>query len=581
MRAKQSQIWSLLAVLAIAFTFGCHAEPDDLAGQAGELTDPVRRANAIANISRLYSGALERANGDRSAAEPHGMADIAVPRLNDCYVANASVDIVNSENIITLLADMRDPRALPALTAALSWQPEVSEEPAIAAARTLRELTLDEAQKGQAITALAASLARVSGARGVDNRMRIEFIRTLGAFRDNRATAPLIEVLLRQTENQNFLINRLAAEQLGLIADPAAVPALVKALYLFAPGNANMRLNDVSEQALVRIGRPALQPLLDTLAGNNVEATQIATQLVTAIRALPGVDPAAVPTPAVIVKNEALHALGQLGFREALDPLLATVNQLDEGERADAIETDLGDEQLIVGAAISLVSINREDGDTQRMRDAITLAYNRLTPEIHPRRPNRPQLLVAMGHFHDAGLVPFLTARAIRAARAEDNDDNVRFYAFMSAMLLANATEAAPLQAIYTAEPEGDVRDGMGDYEPLFAVMTECNADLGCWTGKLADSNQMVVRKACYMVARYGRGNADAVTALVGQLGNQTAETRNEVLYALDFAATSGAPAAVARISELRDAEQGRSIWTQTESLALSVQARLGSRSGS
>jgi hypothetical protein len=183
-----------------------------------------------------------------------------------------------------------------------------------------------------------------------------------------------------------------------------------------------------------------------------------------------------------------------------------------------------------------------------------------------------------MGHFHDAALVPFLTTLSTRASRAEDNDDNVRFYAFMSAMLLANASEAAQLQAIYTAEPEGDVRDGMSDYEPLFAVMTECNADLGCWTTKLTDSNQMIARKACYMVARYGRGNADAVTALVGQLGNQTAETRNEVLYALDFAATSGSPAAVARIAELRDAEQGRSIWQQTESLALSVQARLASR---
>lgn len=580
-----ARFWSTLAMLAIALTLGsqvlgCHAEPDDVAGQAGELTDPIRRPNAIANLTRLYTSALEQAGGDRTAAGPRGVADLSVQQLSDCYLQNNNIDVSNSGDIINLFFEMRDARALPALIQALDWRPEISEEHAIMSARTVRELTLDEAQKGDVINALARALGRVNGSRGSDNRMRIEFIRTLGALRDNRTTTALSEVMLRQSENQNFLINRLAAEQLGLTGDPAAVPALVKALYIFDPANPMMRMNDVAAQALVRVGRPALQPLLDTLGGNNAEATQIATAYIAAVRQR-APEAAAQMTPDSIIAGEASYALGQLGFRDAIDALVAEVNQIDEGERPDSVEEDSRDESHMVAAALALVSINREAGDTARIREALITVYNRLSPQIRPGHASRPQILVAMQHFQDPELLPFLTARAGRPGRGEEDDPNVRILAFRGAVLLANAAEASALQQIFTAEPEGDSRDGFAEYEPLFAVITECNTDLSCWVTKLSDSNTLVARKACYMVARLGRGNADAVNALVAQVGHTDEETRGEVLYALDFAATGGSPEAVARIDALREQEQGRAIWQHIESLALAIQARLSTRHSS
>jgi HEAT repeat protein len=576
-RQNPVRLWSFLAILAVALTYGCHAEPDDVAGQAGELTDPIRRANAIANLTRLYTSALEQAGGDRAAAGPSGVADASIQQLTDCYIQNNNIDVSNSGDIINLFFEMRDARALPALVAALDWRPEISEEHAIMAARTIRELTLDDAQKAEVITALGRALGRVNGARGADNRMRIEFIRTLGALRDARTTAALSEVMLRQSENQNFLINRLAAEQLGLTADPAAVPALIRGLFIFDPANPAMRMNDVAAQALVRVGRPALQPLLDTLAGQNAEATQIATAYIAAVRQR-APEAAAQMTPDSVVAGEASYSLGQLGFREAIDPLIAEVNQLDEGERPDSVEEDARDESHMVAAALALVSINRDASDTARIREALITVYNRLSPEIRQGHASRPQILVAMQHFQDPELLPFLVARAQRPARGQDDDPNVRILAFRGAILLANGTEASQLQQIFTTEPEGDSRDGFGEYEPLFAVTTECNADLSCWITKLGDSNTLIARKATYMVARYGRGNADAVNALVAQIGHTDEETRGEVLYALDFAATGGSPEAVARIDELRRQEEGRAIWQHIESLALAIQARVASR---
>lgn len=580
---------SLLAALTLAGAMGCHADENDAAGQAGELGDSVRRQNAIANISRLYTTALSHADGDRTNAEPLHIADVSVGPLSSTFIDHPE-DVTGRTAIIALLGEMRDVRALPALIAALDWRPEISEEQAIGSARTIATLTLDEGQKGQVITALSTALAAVRQARGVDNRMRIEFLRALGTIADPRGTAAVSRTMLLQSENQDFLINRLACEQLGHIADPASVPAMIQALYLFGPNNPALRMNDMASMGLVRIGRPALQPLLETLAGNNAEANQIATQYIAAVRQRDA-DAAAQMSVGSIVGGEAAYALGQLGFRDAIDPLIAQTQQIDEGESPTSIETDASDESHMAAAALALVSINREDGDSQRIREAVINVYNRLDPEPRPGHASRAQLLVAFQHLNDPGLLPFLLQKAQPAARGQQDDPNIRILAFRAYALMANDAETANLERILSTEPEGDSRDGflevVGDLaegstadssRPIFAAAHACNQDVSCWAGKLTDTNSWVVRKAAYMLARYGRGNDAALTALIGQLGNSSEEIRGEILYALDFCAPAGSAAAVARIDELHAAEQGRSVWSHTESLFLAVQARLASR---
>lgn len=586
--------WTLVTRMVAALALvgalaGCHADENDAAGQAGELGDSVRRTNAIANISRLYTSALAHANGDRTAEEPHHIADVTIQQLTQCYLDH-SEDHNGRRDIINLLGEMRDVRSLPALIEALNWQPEVSEEPAISAARTIAVLELDDAQEGQAITALDHALGQVRQARGVDNRMRIEFLRALGSMHDPRGTPAVSRTMLLQSENQDFLINRLACEQLGRIADPASVPAMIQALYLFGPANPALRMNDMASMGLVRIGRPALQPLLDTLAGNNAEANQIATQYIAAVRQR---DAAAAAQMSVgsIVSGEASYALGQLGLRDAIDPLIAQTNQIDAGESPTSIEEDASDESHMASAALALVSINRQDSDSQRIRDALINVYNRMNPEARPGHASRAQLLVSFQHLNDAGLLPFLLQKAQPAARGQEDDPNIRILAFRAYALMANGTEIANLERIVSSEPEGDSRDGflevIGDLgpgstadssRPVFAAAHQCDQDVSCWAGKLTDSNTWVVRKAAYMLARYGRGNETAITALIGQLGNTDEEIRGEILYALDFCSTAGSPAAVARIDELHAQEQGRAIWAHTESLFLAVQARLGAR---
>jgi hypothetical protein len=555
---------------AIALVVGCHADPNDPVGQARELDDPVRRENAIANLHRLYTEALSAAGGNRSADGPRRIVDASIERLTQTYLAHPE-DIQNGLRILDLMVEMRDPRALPALVKALDWRPEVTEEHAIRAARLLQHLELNEGQRGEVVAALGAALDRVSQNRGVDNRMRIEFLRALGTIGDRRATPVLTRVLLRQVETQDFLINRLAAEQMGRIADPESVPALVQALFLFAPNNPAMRMNDVAAQALVRIGRPALEPLLSTLRGENAQANQIAAQYIAAVRQR---DAQAASQMSVesVVSNEATYALGQLGFREAIDALIRETNQLDQGERPDSTEQDPADAARMLGAAIALVSINRDESDTPRIREALLAVYRRVP------LASQLQLLVAMQHFMDPGLLPFLVEKARRPRNPDDEIPDQRVLAYRACAFLANQEELAPLREILRNEPEGITRDSIAEFDPILAATAECDRDLGCWQRKLADSNPLIVRKAAYMVARYGRGNSSVIQSLIEQLGHPDEEVRGDVLYALDYVAVQGSPEAVARIDQLAEREQGRAIWAHVQSLARAVQARLQAR---
>ncbi|MBT8483046.1 MAG: hypothetical protein HKP36_15795, partial [Myxococcales bacterium] len=65
---------------------GCHAAEDDPGGQAGELSDPVRRENAIFNIKAIYAETLAANGGDRNSADVKAVADVTVGPLTQAYL---------------------------------------------------------------------------------------------------------------------------------------------------------------------------------------------------------------------------------------------------------------------------------------------------------------------------------------------------------------------------------------------------------------------------------------------------------------------------------------------------------------
>jgi HEAT repeat protein len=599
---RQTILWALVAVgCALGVLIGCRASPDDPAGQAQELSDPVRRENALGNLQRLYTSALAAAQretqndpsrdprtltevpgepGQRPRPGPKAIVDASIDPLVRTYL-DASDDTRNGATILDLLREMRDRRAIPAFVRALEWRAEVSEEHAITAARAIETMEIPEDKKEEVIQALTQALDRVQGSRGADNRMRIHFIRALGSMRDRRATPILTKIATRLAEDQNFEINRMAVDRVGTLADPAAVPALIKTLFLFAPNNPAMRMNDVGGQALVQVGRPAYEPLLGLLRGTNEDAARIAQNYVRAIEQR-NAQAAALMDPRSIVIEEGCFALGQLGFREAIDPMIEQIQPLTSLTVQQATGGGEANRQLYgraLSCTTSLVQINRDEADTPRLRQTLIDVYQRIPEEWPPEAfgASRAQLLAAMMHTYDPGLLDFLhQIAADREALPDFRVMAVRSYAFLAA-----SADLPRIRAVIAAEPEnGAVREQFNTVAAALDTAEQCGDGLDCYVGKLADSNPIVVRKAAYMIARFGRGNASALTALIAQLDHANVEVRGDVLYAVDWVATSGSAEAVAEIERIRTAEEGRSSWNQIQSLAMAVRARLQARTG-
>ena len=555
---KKIAISLFVSTLATVALVACHAAEDDPAGQAEELSDPVRRTNAIRNLQKIWSNALREADGDRSAANVREVADAVIDKLAQAYIDNR-MDNQNGLAMLQLMKEMEDPRALPALVAALDWRAEVNEEHAIRAAQTIQILELEEGQKADVASALGEALEKVRQARPVDNRLRVEMIRALGSLDSTAATPHLTKVATQQIEEQNFLINRLAAQQLGELGDPEAVDEMILGLYLFAPSNPGMRMNDVAAEALVRIGQPSLQPLLATLRGENEAANDIAEAYIEAVRQR---DEQAAERRSVEqhIGGEATYALGALGFREAFDPLFA--------------ETEAEDTFRRLNGAIALVRLNMNESDLPRVRERLQSIYTGFADDAQSVQM-KAQLTAAMRSLYDPGYLDFF----LEQAKEEDNHPVVRLEAMSSYALLANKAQAEALQAWLAANEDDPYHDNFSQTtEKALATAIECDEDVQCYIGKLDDEDKAVIRKAAFMLGRLGRGNEAVIEALVGKLDHGELEVRMAAVQALDRVATEGSEAAIEKIEQLREQEQGRAIWNQFAREALPIEARLRAR---
>jgi HEAT repeat protein len=553
--------WAV-AVLVATLGLGCHAAEDDPEGQASELSDPVRRENAIFNLKEVYTETLAANGGDRNNADVKTVVDVIVDPLTRAYI-DYPEDRINGLAILDLLYEIQDPRSMPALLEALNWRTEVSEDHAVRAAQTIQAMDVPAADRANVIQALARSLERITDSRPEDNKMRVAMIRALGALKDKGATDILTSIATKQDEKQNFLINRLAAQQLGELRDPAAIPALIKCLFLFAPNHPELRMNDVAAEALILVGRPSLKPLLRVLGGKDATANAIAQQYIDAVKAR---RPDLARSIAVrqVTGGEASFALGALGFSEALEPLLQEAASSDTARK--------------LNAAIALVRVDVPEAQKDRVRATLKKVYGDL-PRGYQGVAMRAQLIAVIAHMYDAEMMPFIYAQVVDKKANPD----VRLIAVQNYALLANKAEAANLaQAIANEKPSeaGGYREKFEERNPLLDLANECDTNVDCWVSKASSADADKARKGAYMLGRYAKGNDKAIDALVGQLGNEDLGVRLAALMALDKIAVEGSPGAVAKIDELRTREEGQSVWTRFRREALPIQARLRSRAG-
>lgn len=538
--------------------FGCHASPDDPAGQAKELSDPVRRRNAIANIQRLYSNALAAADGDRNHEGVKKIVDVTAEPLAQAYVKHPE-DVGAGEEMLALLEEMRDLRALPAAQKALSWRPG-TEPHAVRAAKIIRRIDIPPGEVKKTADALGAAVTKVRQSKPDDNRLRREAILALGKLADPSAHPHLIKIMERQAEHQDFLFNRLAAQQYAeTVTDPDAVPVLIRALFAFDGARPQIQLEDVARSGLVRLGPAAVGPLLALLKGQNAEAKAQAQAFVTALEAM-GIGGFSADR---LLKERAAATLGDIGAQTAYAPLLA-IAQNKEAEPTVRWEAACALAKFDVAA-------EAPRGTRRQVMKDVFLA----SPLEH-----RPRLIHAMKRSYDPGFLPFL----LDIAKNRETHPDLRLLSASVVAQVANKAEAKAVRGLIASEPtgeEGGYKHKFKEHEPLLDLAEACDRDVSCWTKKLAEGDDPnALMKAASMLARLGRGNGASLEALVKRLDFPHVGVRVAVLRAIDRVATEGSPEALAVLERLEVAEESTKIWNDFAQQALVTRARLAARGG-
>ena len=219
----------------------------------------------------------------------------AVPALIDLYKDDKRPEHLEA------LARYKDDRTKPIMIAALDYTDDDFDRATIAAG------VLGEMKATDAVDPLIKAVEKPLPIKSRANSTRIAALRALVKIGDKRAVPTLMKILTTSADEQDFLLNQKAALGLAEFRDPQSIPALKKGLFMTGRGTAAFQ---ECRLALVRIGPPAVEPLIQLLQEKNADVQAMATKL-KFDEATPGVVP-----------HKAAILLGDLRAKSAVPALV-------------------------------------------------------------------------------------------------------------------------------------------------------------------------------------------------------------------------------------------------------------------
>lgn len=390
----------------------------------------------------------------------------------------------------------------------------------------------------------------IKGLGSQEEGARLEAIDTLGMMGEKaaEAVAPLSELL----KHDSAAVRAHAAESLGEIGAPAksAASALVS---LIGDADKAVRREAIDALRKIRPGPEVVLPLFVKLMEDAEPSVKIR-----ALHALAEAREEAVPALVKALKNEdtaysACLVLSEIGpaAEAAVPALMETLNDERPGVRREAIialaqigESSapavpalakvLDDEHNCVPATFALGRIGQLPGEVEAKIEANTKSSDKVLSTVST-------WAIAKLHPEDKDLVRKAVRRLAR--RIKDEDPRRR---------------AAAVQALVDLDPDPEisrpiikkVMDG-ADPEVLDAIL-DTVAGLGEKAlPRMIEAlkHEKVRARAAAVIARIGPSAEAAVPALTEALGDDSPETRNEVLFAL-AAVGPGAEAAVPEVTK-------------------------------
>ncbi|HEY2899113.1 MAG TPA: HEAT repeat domain-containing protein [Polyangia bacterium] len=444
---------ALVACLTVAALVpACQGDPGDPMTWAKQLKDLRAQKEALDHLSNM----------DVEKARP------AVPALMELYL-----DTKRPEHL-EALARYKDDRTKQLFIDALDYSDDDFDRATIAAG------VLGEMKSPDAVDPLIKAAERPLPIKSRANNAKLAALRALVKIGDKRAVPTLDKILTTSADEQDFTLNQKAALGLAELRDPQSIPSLLQGLFMTGRG---ANIFQECRLALVRIGAPAVEPLITLFEEKNPEIQAMAKRL-----KFEEVTPGVVPF-------KAASLLGDLRAKKAVPALVAGLHTKQRGGEHTAIVIALG--QIADPAGV--------DALIHLLKDA------KAEPSV---RVSAADGLYLSG---DRRAVPTLMEIAktgyvtVQGQKASD----LRATAAIDLSRIAGKETYDAFKAL--ADKETEAQGVFGMALDRMQVAKDCDTNLACYGGKLSDPAWPRAEKAAFAIGFSGNAK-DGLPLLLAAL---------------------------------------------------------------
>jgi HEAT repeat protein len=433
----------LAFALALSLVSACTGDPND----------PMTWAKQLKNL-RTQKEALDHlANMDVDKARP------AVPYLIELFK-----DTKRAEHL-EALARYLDPQTKPIMIEALDYTEDDFDRATIAAG------VLGDMKDPEGVAPLIKAAEKELPVKSRANNTRIAAMRALVKIGDKRAVPTLMKILTTSADDQDFLLNQKAALGLAEFRDPQAIPALIKGLFMTGRGTG---IFQECRLALVRIGAPAVDPMIQLLQEKNPDIQEMAAKLKFE-------SPPPEGTPGV-VPHKAAIILGDLRAKKAVPALAGRLKLKARGDEHRSALIALG--YIASPAAVEAILADLKD-----------------TKADPAERASAADALYLSG---DRRAVPTLLelAKSGYVMSGKQKASDLRASSAIALARIAGKETYEPFKAL--ADKETEVAGVFGSALARMQVANECSQDVNCYGKKLNDPAWERSEKAAFAIAFSG-----------------------------------------------------------------------------
>jgi HEAT repeat protein len=435
----RTQLTAALVATLVLGGLACQGDPNDPMTWAKQLKDLRVQKEALDHLADM----------DVEKARP------AVPALIELY------QDAKRPEFLEALARYADPRTKPIMIEALDYNDDDFDRATIAAG------VLGDMKATDAVEPLIKAVEKPLPIKSRANSTRIAAMRALVKIGDKRAVPTLMKILTTSADEQDFLLNQRAALGLAEFRDPQAIPALTKGLFMTGRGTGVFQ---ECRLALVRIGAPSIDPMIELLQEKNPAIEQMASQL-----KFEEVTPGVVPHKAAIL-------LGDLRAKKAVPALIARLHQKARGDEHRSALIALG--YIATPAAV--------DGILADLKDA----------KVDPaERASAADALYLSG---DRRAVPTLLEIA-KSGYVKSGGEQASDLRASAAIALARIAGKETYDAFKDlADKETAAQGVFGMALDRMQVANECDQNLACYGKTLNDPSWTRAEKAAFAIAFSG-----------------------------------------------------------------------------